>query len=428
QRVNGWTRAQVLRNLRLPRYADYAQRLGFQDGIYPTEGGLRYFETAMGQAALNDLLVQSMELLRQAGFLSQEAQHKALLCPDGMIHDAASHLRCSHVQASCYQPTTSACPRPCPAREKGHRGCACDTLACAVACRQATPRDPQARYVWYSASKPQDTQACSQAASPTPQGEGRFGYRSLAFLLCDPRWRVDWVLLSAFQPANDHEEGPAAALLRTIPQCYAWLRPFAVAGDAGLGYEPFLNAIYDLQARRVVDLRAHPTDQDKSQWPIRGYDDKGRPVCPFGYALRSNGHDDQLRRHKWACFHSCQHGTNPLIVLPQVCYPPLACPYATAQHPHGLIRNVARTFPDGSLRLVRDVLYASPTWKHLYHRARNAAEGRNSTLENWGLKRLPVFGQPRARATVMLADLWRNLTTLARLVKEATLAARSLQT
>ena len=83
---------------------------------------------------------------------------------------------------------------------------------------------------------------------------------------------------------------------------------------------------------------------------------------------------------------------------------------------------MARTFPDGSLRLVRDVPYASSAWKQLYHRARNAAEGRNATLEGWGLKRLSVFGQPRARATVMLADLWRNLTTMARLIKEATLA------
>jgi hypothetical protein len=422
--VNGWARSQVLRNLRLPRYADYARRFGFQDGSYPTEGGLRYFEATIGQSALNDLLVQSMTLIQQAGFLSQQAQQKALICPDGMIHDAASRLRCTHVQASCYQPA----PRTCLAREKGQPGCACDILACASTCRRATPRDPQARYVWYSASKlSHGPQAHHDEVSP-PKGEGRFGYRSLAFQLCDPRWRVHWTLFSTFQPANDREEEPAATLLSTLPQHYPWLHLYAVAGDAGLGYEAFLNTIYNLHARRVVDLRAHPTDQDKSQWPIRGYDDKGRPVCPFGYALQSNGHDHQLHRHKWACFQTCQQGNQPLVVLPQVPYPPQACPYASAQHPHGLIRNVARAFPDGSLRLVRDVPYASPAWERLYHRARNAAEGRNSTLEGWGLKRLSVFGQPRARATVMLSDLWRNLTTLARLVKEATLAAWRLQT
>ncbi|MBI2954347.1 MAG: hypothetical protein HYY30_08540 [Chloroflexi bacterium] len=38
------------------------------------------------------------------------------------------------------------------------------------------------------------------------------------------------------------------------------------------------------------------------------------------------------------------------------------------------------------------------------------------------LKRMPVFGTPRGQATVLLADVWLNLTTMARLVKEATLA------
>jgi hypothetical protein len=28
----------------------------------------------------------------------------------------------------------------------------------------------------------------------------------------------------------------------------------------------------------AIDLQAHPTDKDKALWPIRGYDDKGRPV------------------------------------------------------------------------------------------------------------------------------------------------------
>ncbi len=88
--------------------------------------------------------------------------------------------------------------------------------------------------------------------------------------------------------------------------------------------------------------------------------------------------------------------------------------------------NVAETFADGSIRLVRDVPVATPTWKRLYHRARNAAEDRNADLEAWGLKRLPVYGQPRARAIIALADIWISLSTLAHLVTEATCAAAAV--
>ena len=43
QIVNCWSRAETLRNLAGPRYADYAALFGFEEGAYPTEGGLRYF-------------------------------------------------------------------------------------------------------------------------------------------------------------------------------------------------------------------------------------------------------------------------------------------------------------------------------------------------------------------------------------------------
>ncbi len=50
-------------------------------------------------------------------------------------------------------------------------------------------------------------------------------------------------------------------------------------------------------------------------------------------------------------------------------------------------------------------------------------EGRNTTFERWGLKRLSVYGNPRSRATIFQADVWYNLTTLARLIREASAAA-----
>jgi hypothetical protein len=71
------------------------------------------------------------------------------------------------------------------------------------------------------------------------------------------------------------------------------------------------------------------------------------------------------------------------------------------------------------MRLVRDVPVGTPAWKRLYHRARNAA------AERWHLKRLPVYGDPRGRALTFQADVWLNLTTLARLVREATAATDS---
>lgn len=47
--TNRWKRAQGLKNLADPRYADYRERFGFEEGVYPTEGGVRHFLTALGR-------------------------------------------------------------------------------------------------------------------------------------------------------------------------------------------------------------------------------------------------------------------------------------------------------------------------------------------------------------------------------------------
>ena len=85
-------------------------------------------------------------------------------------------------------------------------------------------------------------------------------------------------------------------------------------------------------------------------------------------------------------------------------------------------KGVAERFADASIRLVRDIPFGSPTWKALYHRARNAVESRNATFEAWGFKRMSVFGLFRSKALLFLADVLDTLSTLARLVREATLA------
>jgi len=319
------------------------------------------------------------------------------------------------VTDTCYHPTSASRPRPCPAQQKGRSGCDCDTFACALVCKRATPRDLDARFVWYTGDNQGDDEA--------DKGEGFYGYRSLPLRLADPQRRFSVTLLSDLLPANLHEEVPASALLLQLRHYYPDLLVDAVAGDAGLGFEVFLHTTYaHLHARRVIAQRRHSTDQNENTWPLRGYDDRGRPLCQFGYSFSSNGFDRKRQRLKWFCAQACLKDTAPRVCLPNVIYPPPQCPYQSAIHPYGRILNVGERFLDGSIRLVRDLPVGTPTWKSLYHRARNAAEGRNATIENWGLKRLSVFGLSRATAFLFLADAWDTLTTLARLIREATAA------
>jgi hypothetical protein len=166
QMTNGWNRSQALRHLRQPRYADYAQRFGFHDRVYPSEGGMRYFLTTLGRNSkahgeiitvtddeqqlvavavqrLNQLLAQSLSLIRQTDLLSPQVWSQALICPNSMLHPAASRLDCTAVSATCYQPTSPAKPRPCPARDKERQGCDCATLLArrpAAMPRRATQR------------------------------------------------------------------------------------------------------------------------------------------------------------------------------------------------------------------------------------------------------------------------------------------------
>jgi hypothetical protein len=280
-------------------------------------------------------------------------------------------------------------------------------------CKRATPQDPQARFVWYTADN-QDEEK---------EGEGFYGYRSLPLQLVDRERRFSLTLLDDLRPANQREEVPGTALLLQLAEHYPDLKVETVAGDAGYGYDVFLHAVYDhLKARRVIALRHHQTDQNQELWILRGYDDRGRPICPYGYSLVANGYDCKRQRSKWVCQQACLKNAEPRVHLPEVTYPPLDCPYQDTSHPHGRIVNLGERFPDGSIRLARDVPVGSPSWNARYHRGRNAVEGRNATFEAWGFKRLPVYGLPRVTALVFLADVLNNLTTMARLIREATLA------
>lgn len=151
------------------------------------------------------LLAGAVALLRQADLLSTEAWDEALVFPDGMIRNAASRLRCASVQDSCCQTTTSPQPHPCPPRRKVTSFAPVTTLA----------------------------------------------------------------LLADFRPANDGQKTPAAAFLLPLVRFNPGLHLHTIASDTGFGFDVVLHTAYHLQALRVIDLRAHATNPDKSLWPLR---------------------------------------------------------------------------------------------------------------------------------------------------------------
>jgi len=450
--LNKWHRTEALRNLAAERYDDYRQRFGFIKGIYPTEGGLRHFEIMLGSDDGNDLIALSVELAHTIGVISQQAIQHGIFSVDGMIHDAASRMRCSSVDDACYEPapspdtslrTASIGARKCRAKEeKGRKGCDCTETACAVVCKHATPRDPKARFVVYEGhnqSEGPNTPSTPSGENTSSQGKPRYGYRTVCGHLIDWARRDSLVLARGQLGANAPEDKMAAELAEKVVGRYDWIQwEFAVA-DAGEGREPFLSTAYRLRLRRVVGLRSDKSDADKDGWAIRGYDDKGTPVCPFGYRLHPNGWDRERQRFKWCCRRTCE----PRYVTTEAKYrgereterPPQAesagrtapdCPHRFDGDKHGLVRDVGRSFPDGSTRLVRDLPYGSAFAKKLYARARNAAEERNSEFEDLGLKRMPVYGWERVQAMATVVDLWGNLKTIVRLIREATLAAKGL--
>ncbi len=137
--VNGWSRAELLRKLHDPRYADYARLFGFEEDCFPTEGGLRHWLTALGQHSqngdtvsvaldekqataiaweyLNDLIARSVTLLLESGFITPSAWEKRpSSAPTGcstMPLPASSAAPSPRLAISPPLPTT-----PVPARRK----------------------------------------------------------------------------------------------------------------------------------------------------------------------------------------------------------------------------------------------------------------------------------------------------------------------
>src|SRR5262249_3440370 len=186
--------------------------------------------------------------------------------------------------------------------------------------------------------------------------------------------------------------------------------------DAGVGYGECLDRLWQLGARRLVAIRADPSDADPLACLQRGYDGYGRPLCPHGYPLRANGYDAARRRAKYCCAQVCRRMPLPPGLPAQDVTP---CPYRDPAQPSGVVVNVGRTLPDGSRRLASETLHGAARGRARYGR-RNLAESRNAQVEGLRLKRLPNYGLARNAKDVQLADWLLNLRTLGRLVRQAT--------
>lgn len=314
--------------------------------------------------------------------------------------------------------------RRCRAREKKLPGCACDTPACQERCRRASRLDPEARFIRYAGNNDKHgrhKEAAAQsesAAQPKRPAKGVdvFGQRSMGDRILDDRFAVAWTVFTTLYPANTDERTIFVARLAQLGQRLPWLRLGEILSDSALGYAEPLNAIYDLGALRMVDIRAHPSDEDAAACVVRGYDGQGHPFCPHGYHLYSNGYDYDRQQAKWVCRQRCQK--EPLKEG-EASRPVLGCEWLGARDAVGFSRRVGRTLgADDKERLARDIPYGSDHWQARYGR-RNQSESRNGQQEGLGLKRLPAYGQPRNTKEMQIGDFLGNLHTLGRLVREA---------
>lgn len=406
------SRHEVLRLLRHPTDGIALRRCTGFEGVFPSESGLRYYEKQFTPELQLEINALQLDALYQAGLLpvKPDGEEKATLSFDGMLHEARSHMRCSSVKASCYEPA----PRPCPAQEKGKQGCDCHDEACADICRHTTPLDPDARFIVYTGNNKRAKMSPNAPVRPQDRrsriSRMVYGYYSYAGQLLDDQIASYWILPAALGSATCDDPVLFPDNFAYLQRRFPWLKIGEVLADAGACEQTCLDAIWNAGALRMVDICAHKSDNDPDIRLARGYDENGHPFCPFGYVLHSNGYDYGRRRTKWRCAKQCQYDLESRV---------RQCDYLKDEYKHGYTIAIGRTHADGSVRLAREIPYGSPAWKERYGR-RNSAESRNSFLENLGLKHMPVHGQDACHVTVLQADFVANQRTLVRLIREAT--------
>jgi hypothetical protein len=199
----GW--GKLARFLGSEEGACWRRLCGFEAGDTPSASVMRTAFHALSNAFHTDLCPRFIALLAEAGLLPPHdpqsdtpARDGLPMTVDGMLHDAHSTMKCSKVTDTYFEPLSAEQTRPCPAREAGKPGCACDTPACEQQCKRVTPRDPDARFIHYTGR--------NQAGEKDPKRERNVhGYRSYTHLLVDDELHASWIAYSSVHPANTDE-------------------------------------------------------------------------------------------------------------------------------------------------------------------------------------------------------------------------------
>jgi len=435
-RYKGWGWPTLLTELHSSERGEgYCRRLGFAPHDLPCESTFRMAlhdtKETWVQHCTDSLALSLMAyglIPTHSTYPGDPPERGVSMATDCQLVAARSRMRCRYQNARCFLPRAK---RTCAAREEEKEGCTCDSEACAEHCRLATPRDPDAAYVFYTGSnQPSGSQEedSASASHSHKRGKHHFGYKSKAFNVVDDRLFTFWPLSGPFAPANRNDHLLTIPGFRDLARRFPGLQTAEVLGDAGEGFDEILLFVYrNLHALRTIQIRHHDCDQDALTCLKRGYDSQGNPLCPHGYLLAFNGHDYQRQVSKWVCRQRCVSHPQPDL-LPDIWTDghraALAlCPYRDPAHPLGYTTIVNATLPiDNNVRLARDLKVGSPTWNLRIGRL-SYAESRNANQTRHNLKRSPWFGQPDSAKAQYLGDILSCALNVARFVREATLAA-----
>ncbi len=439
-RWRNWTWPRLVTELHSrERGLGYCLRLGFDSNDIPVEST---FRMALGNTkepwlrqCEDSLLLGLMAyglVPTSSTFPGDPPERGVTISTDSQLVAARSRMRCRHQNPDCFLPPSQ---RTCAAREAGKRGCACDTDACAQHCRFVTARDPEAAYVFYTGSNQPTSSpnaSTSEGAEKSNQSNSRrgkhhFGYKSKGFNVVDDRLFAYWPISGPFASANRNDHLQTIPGLKDIQRRFPNLDIGEVIGDAGEGFDTILRFVHDdLKALRTIVPRRHTEDENTLTCLKRSYDAQGNPLCLHGYRLYFNGHDYQRGDSKWVCRQRCLHRSQPDVIpdslLHQDAQSASICPYRDPEHPLGSVITVNLSFPNGDIRLARDLKVDSPIWKLRMGR-QSYAEARNADQTRRGVKRSPWYGKANSAKASILADILTVSLNVARFVREATLAA-----